>query len=69
MVAAPRNKIKMAERRFKEYWIKYKYLHDAISQEIKTQIIMGVKNRMYAKGMVLETLTFNEWIGQVEAMV
>jgi hypothetical protein len=23
---------------------------------------------MYAEGMVLETLTFNEWIKQVEAM-
>lgn len=49
--------------------MKYKYLHDAIPQEIKTQIIMGVKNRMYAEGMVLETLTFNEWIKQVEAIV
>ena len=49
--------------------MKYKYLHDAIPQEIKTQIIMGVKNRMYAEGMVLETLTFNEWIKQVESIV
>ena len=56
------------ELRFKEYWLKYKNLHDSIPQEIKTQIIMGIKNRMYAEGMVLETLTFNEWIKQVEAM-
>ena len=56
------------ERRFKEYWLKYKKLHDTISQDIKTQIIMGVKNRMYAEGMVLESLTFNEWIKQVEAL-
>ena len=57
------------EKRFKEYWIKYKYLHDSIPQEVKTQIIMGIKNRMYTEGMVLETLTFNEWIKQVEDMV
>ena len=57
------------EKRFKEYWLKYKKLHDSIPQEIKTQIIMGIKNRMYAEGMVLETLTFNEWIKQVEAMI
>lgn len=56
------------EKRFKEYWLKYKYLHDAIPQDAKTQIIMGIKNRMYAEGMVLETLTFNEWIKQVEAI-
>lgn len=56
------------EKRFKEYWLKYKYLHDSISQDAKAQIIMGIKNRMYAEGMVLETLTFNEWIKQVEEM-
>ena len=56
------------ELRFKEYWITHKELHDSIPNEIKTQIIMGIKNRMYAEGMVLETLTFNEWIKQVEAI-
>ena len=54
------------ERRFKEYWLKYKYLHDSISDDVKTQVIMGIKNRMYAEGMILETLTFNDWIKQVE---
>lgn len=56
------------EKRFKEYWLKYKHLHDAIAPEIKAQIIMGLKNRMYGEGMILETQTFNEWIKQVEAM-
>ena len=59
---------KATELRFKEYWLKHKNLHDAVPSDIKTQIIMGIKNRMYAEGMVLETLTFNEWIKQVEAM-
>lgn len=54
------------EKRFKEYWLKYKYLHDALPADIKTQVIMGIKNRMYSEGMVLETLTFAEWIKQVE---
>lgn len=56
------------ERRFKEYWLKHKSLHDEIVPEAKTQIIMGIKNRMYGEGMILETLTFNEWIKQVENM-
>lgn len=56
------------ERRFKEYWLKHKNLHDTIAQDVKTQIIMGIKNRMYAEGMVLETMTFNEWIRKVENM-
>ena len=57
------------EKRFKDYWLKYKTLHDSIPQDVKVQIIMGIKNRMYGEGMVLETLTFNEWIKQVEEMV
>ena len=56
------------EKRFKEYWLKYKLLHNLIPQDVKMQIIMGIKNRMYAEGMILETLTFNEWIKQVEEM-
>ena len=59
---------KATEKRFKEYWLKYKKLHDSIPQDIKVQIIMGIKNRMYGEGMVLETLTFGEWIKQVEAI-
>ena len=57
------------ELRFKEYWLKHKYLHDAIPQDVKAQIIMGIKNRMYAEGMLLESQTFAEWIKQVEVMV
>ena len=57
------------EKRFKDYWKKYKHLHDSIPVEIKTQIIMGIKNRMYAEGMVLETITFDRWIKQVEELI
>lgn len=56
------------ELRFKEYWLTFKQLHDAIPQDVKYQIVMGIKNRMYAEGMLLETLTFNEWISRVEAL-
>lgn len=55
------------ERRFRDYWLKYKHLHDAIPAVAKTQIIMGIKNRMYGEGMVLEAQTFAEWIAVVEA--
>ena len=54
------------ECRFKEYWLKYKNLHDSISSDVKIQIIMGIRNRMYGEGMILETLTFDEWIKQIE---
>lgn len=56
------------ERRFKEYWLKYKYLHDGVSKQDKAQIIMGIRGRMYGEGMLLESLTFNEWIKIVEEL-
>ena len=43
------------EKRFKDYWLEFKYLHDDIQPEIKNQIIMGIKNRMYMEGMILES--------------
>lgn len=57
------------EKRFGDYWVKYRYLHDSIPGDVKSQIIMGIKNRMYREGMVLETQTFSEWIKSVEATV
>ena len=57
------------EKRFQAYWLKYKDLHDSVPQEFRAQIIMGIKNRMYEEGMVLESFTFADWIKQIEAMI
>ena len=59
---------KATEKRFRDYWRKYKKLHEAIPQDVKNQIIMSIKNRMYGEGMVLETMTFAAWIKKVEAI-
>ena len=59
---------KATEKRFRDYWKKYKKLHEEIPQDVKNQIIMSIKNRMYGEGMVLETMTFAEWIKKVEAI-
>lgn len=58
----------LTEKRFKDYWLKYKYLHDQIPEMTKNQIIVGIKNRMFTEGMILETQTFNEWIKWVEQL-
>ena len=42
---------------------------EALYLQLCNQIIMGIKNRMYGEGMILETLTFNEWIKQVEEIL
>lgn len=57
---------KAVEDRFALYWKEFKDLHDAIPEDTKTQIIIGLRNRMYAEGMILETQTFADWIKQFE---
>lgn len=57
------------EKRFKDYWMEFKNLHESLSTDTKNQIIMTTKNRMYTEGMILETLTFNEWIKSIESIV
>ena len=53
------------ERRFKEYYLEFKSLFDSIDKQKKTQIIMGLKNRMYMEGLVMESITFDDWIKEV----
>lgn len=53
------------EKRFKEYYTKFKYLYDTISEDVKTQIVMGIKNRMYAEGLLMESITFEDWIKHI----
>ena len=53
------------EKRFKEYYTKFKYLYDTIPEDAKTQIVMGIKNRMYAEGLLMESITFEDWIKHI----
>jgi hypothetical protein len=53
------------ERRFKAFYMKFKYLYDTIPADIKAQIIMGIKNRMYTEGLLMESITFEDWIKHI----
>lgn len=53
------------ERRFKQYYLKFKYLFDSIPEDIKTQIIVSIKNRMYTEGLLMESITFEDWIKHI----
>jgi hypothetical protein len=57
------------ERRFKDYYLKFKYLYESIPEDAKAQIIMSIKNRMYTEGLLMESITFEDWIKKVEAIV
>ena len=54
------------ELRFKEFYHKYKEYYDTIDEQEKNGIIVGIKNRMFREGMILESMTFNDWIKEIE---
>ena len=56
------------EKRFKEYYHKFKYLFDQISKEVKYQIVMSIKNRFFQEGLMLESITFEDWIKHIETL-
>lgn len=53
------------ELRFKKYYIKYKEYFETIDEREKNQIIVGIKNRMFQEGLMMESITFNDWIQEI----
>ena len=53
------------ELRFKQYYLKYKEYFETIDEREKSQIIVGVKNRMFQEGLLMESITFNDWIQEI----
>lgn len=56
---------KNTERRFKEYYVTFKEYFETIDEKVKAQIIMGIKNRMFQEGLLMESITFDNWIKHV----
>ncbi len=54
------------EARFAKYWKDFKSLWEGIDDQIRAQIIMGIKNRFFGEGLLLERVTFNDWIKHIE---
>ncbi len=53
------------EKRFKEYYVTFKSLFDSIPEDAKNQIIVSIKNRMFGEGLMMESITFDDWIKSV----
>lgn len=53
------------EKRFKKYYVKYKEYFETIDEQRKNQIIVGMKNRMFQEGLMMESITFNDWIQEI----
>lgn len=56
------------EVRFAKYYKDFKQLYLGISEDIKAQIIVGMKNRMFTEGLLMEHVTFDDWIAKIETM-
>lgn len=52
------------EKRFKIYYLKYKELYETTPEPIRNHIIMGIKNRFFKEGLMLESITFEDWISK-----
>ena len=57
------------EKRFQAYYKEFKNLFESIDEQIKAQIVMGIKNRMFQEGLLMESITFEDWIKHIEAMI
>jgi hypothetical protein len=53
------------EKRFTEYYHEFKDLFKSIDEKVKSQIIVGIKNRMFGEGLFLEKITFDDWIKHI----
>lgn len=53
------------EKRFKKYYLKYKEYFDTIEDNERNQIIIGMKNRMFKEGLMLESITFEDWMKEI----
>ena len=56
------------EKRFQKYYKDFKNLFEEIEPNVKAQIIFGVKNRMFGEGLLMESITFEDWIKHIETL-
>lgn len=56
---------KAVEKRFAKYYRTFHHLYDELDDNTKTQIIAGVRNRMFTEGLMLESITFDDWIKKI----
>jgi hypothetical protein len=60
---------KATEKRFAEYFKKRKPLWDSMPQAEKMQISSGVRTRSVSEGMLMEAVTIDQWLKNIEVLV
>lgn len=56
------------EKRFQTYYHEFKSLFESIQQQQRLQIVMGMRNRFFGEGLLLESITFDDWIKHIEEL-
>lgn len=59
---------KATELRFKQYYQQFEMLFTSCPLDARSQIIMGIKNRMFGEGLLMESITFDDWISHIKLM-
>lgn len=57
------------EDRFALYYKTFKHIYEQIDEKIKMSIVAGIRNRMFGEGLMLESITFDDWIKSIEARI
>ena len=57
------------ELRFASYYKEFKKLTENVPTNVKGMILQGLRNRFYGEGMLLETITFEQWISHIEKLL
>lgn len=55
----------VTEKRFKKYYQDFLKLYQEIDDSVKSQIIISIKNRMFQEGLLMESITFDDWIQHI----
>lgn len=58
----------MTEKRFSEYYKKYKKHWNNMPSQMKMQISQGVRGRTVMEGMQMESMTVDEWLKHIEEL-
>lgn len=54
------------ENRFREYYGEFEDDFKSLSDDDRRMIIMGIKNRMFGEGLMMESITFDDWIKKIK---
>ncbi len=53
------------EKRFKKYYEEFEKDFNSITDDDRRLIIRGIKNRMFEEGLIMESITFDDWIKRI----